>query len=348
MLKYVVVSGYSMTGKTVVTDILKEFKGYNVPIHTAEFNLLRIQGGLLDLCTALYDDWSPIRSDAAIRRFKNVVLRTGTVASIRDPKSLFISNGMNYDAFFNNRFLEISEKYIQSLIDYQYKIEWPYLSIDESPIKQFQTRLERILFKKKIFWRNVYGTVSKEFIPKTQIYLDSLFSELASESTIAFVMHNTVEPYNPIRGLNLFNNARIIIVQRDPRDVYSSNFVRNGAFVPDFEVNRHWNLKLGVTGAGNIDTFIQRQLAQFTKVNSEFDDDRVLRILFEDLVLDYELTLKKIYDFLDETPEIHIKKGEFFKPELSSRNIGLWKKMTDQTVISKIESALKPYCYYEK
>ena len=74
MLKYAVISGYSMTGKTVVTDILKEFQGYNVPIHIAEFNLLRIQGGLLDLCTALHDDWSPIRSDAAIRRFKNVVL----------------------------------------------------------------------------------------------------------------------------------------------------------------------------------------------------------------------------------------------------------------------------------
>jgi hypothetical protein len=255
---------------------------------------------------------------------------------------------MNYDAFFNNRFFELSEEYIQSLIDYEYKIEWPYLSIDESPIKQFQTRLERTLFKKKIFWRNVYGTVSKEFIPKTQTYLDSLFSELVSESTTAYVMHNAVEPYNPIRGLNLFNNARIIIVQRDPRDVYSSNFVRNGAFVPTFEVDRHWDLKLGVTGAANIDTFIQRQLAQFTKVDTELDDERVLRIRFEDLVLDYELTLKKIYEFLGETPEIHIKKGEFFKPELSSKNIGLWKKMTDQTVISKIESALKPYCYYEK
>ena len=66
------------------------------------------------------------------------------------------------------------------------------------------------------------------------------------------------------------------------------------------------------------------------------------------MVLNYEKVLQQLYDFLGETPEIHAKKGEFFKPELSSKNVGLWKKMADQTVISRIESALKPYCYYEK
>lgn len=347
MPKYTIISGFNMTGKTVMTDILKEFEGYNVPIHTAEFNLLRIQGGILDLYNALEEDWSPIRSDAAIRRFRKVVLKLGMNASIKNPTSLFLANGMNYNQFFNGKFFEITERYISSLIDYTYNIEWPYLSIDESPLKQFYTRLQWTIFKKKVFLREVYGTVPNLFVEKTRNYLDELFQSIANEDGETFVLHNTVEPFNPTRGLHLFNGAKIIAVQRDPRDVYAANFVRDGAFIPTFEVDRHWELKMGLTGAANIETFIKRQLAQYNRVKVEKDDDRILRLRFEEIVMNYDETLQKIYNFLDIDNSKHIRKGDFFKPELSKKNIGLWKLMEDQTNIKLIEKALSKYCYYE-
>jgi hypothetical protein len=40
-----------------------------------------------------------------------------------------------------------------------------------------------------------------------------------------------------------------------------------------------------------------------------------------------------------------IRKGEFFKPELSKKNIGLWKLMKNQTNILLIENELNKYCY---
>lgn len=334
-----------MTGKTVVTDILKEFDDFNVPAHTAEFNLLRIQGGLLDLYNALEEDWSPIRSDAAIRKFKQVVLKLGSKADLRKPASLFIANGMNYNNFFNNKFFDISDRYIDSLIDHTYNIEWPYLSIDKGPANQFLERIYRGLYKKKIFHSEVYGSSQNNFIENTRSYIDELFNSISFDGPKNFVLHNAVEPFNPTRGLNLFNDAKIIIVHRDPRDVYASNFVRNEAFSPSFEVARHWDLKMGLTSADNIKTFIKRQKAQYDRVKSYNDDCRILRLSFEQIVMNYERTIKSIYSFLNINEKQHIRKGVFFKPELSKKNIGLWKLMKDQTNISLIKNELNKYCY---
>ena len=69
-LRYLDLSGYAFTGKHAVIDLVREFAGYTVAHFQFEFNLLRIQGGIRDLETALSDDWSPIRSDAAVRRFR--------------------------------------------------------------------------------------------------------------------------------------------------------------------------------------------------------------------------------------------------------------------------------------
>lgn len=334
-----------MTGKTVVTDILKEFDDFNIPAHTAEFNLIRIQGGLLDLYNALEEDWSPIRSDAAIRRFKKVVLKLGTKANFGKPASLFIANGMNYNNYFNNNFFDITDRYLDSLIDYTYNIEWPYLSIDNGPLNQFMERIKRTLNKKKVFHNQVFGSIKNNFIENTRSYIDELFNSTSFDGPKNFVLHNAVEPFNPTRGLNLFNNAKIIIVHRDPRDVYASNFVQNEVFSPSFEVKRHWDLKMGLTSADNIETFIKRQKAQYDRVKASSDDSRVLRLSFEQIVMNYESSIKSICAFLNISEQQQIRKGQFFKPELSKKNIGLWKLMKDQTNISLIENQLNKYCY---
>jgi hypothetical protein len=342
---FIIVSGYNMTGKTVITDLLKEFNEFNVPAHTAEFNLLRIQGGLLDLFNALEEDWSPIRSDAAIRRFKKVVLKLGTKASFKKPLSLFIANGMNYNNYFNNNFFDISNRYINSLIDYTYNIEWPYLSIENGPMNQLFDRIKSRLYKKRVFTKVIYGSIQNNFVQNTRNYIDELFNSFSLETTRTFVLHNAVEPFNPTRGLNLFNNAKIIIVHRDPRDIYASNFVRNHVFSPSFEVARHWDLKIGLTSADNIHTFIKRQKAQYDRVKLINDDERILRLSFEQIVMNYEDTIKNICNFLNINKNQHIYKGQFFKPELSKKNIGLWKHMKDQTNILLIEKELNKYCY---
>ena len=113
--------------KRYFNRFFKEFSSIYVQDHLFEFNLLRIQGGLIDLKHNLYDNWSPIRSDAAIRRFHQLILRLGTQAKINNFKSIGLASGNNYNSF-NDSFIDISEKFINKLIVLKGYKSWTFQS----------------------------------------------------------------------------------------------------------------------------------------------------------------------------------------------------------------------------
>src|SRR2546423_7306875 len=98
------ISGFGFCGKSVSTELFREVDGFHVPDRFFEVNLLRIQGGLLDLRHALLDEYSVIRIDAALTRFERVAAVMGSVARLSSPRSLAAANGMNYDAYFRGTF----------------------------------------------------------------------------------------------------------------------------------------------------------------------------------------------------------------------------------------------------
>ncbi|WEK19666.1 MAG: sulfotransferase [Candidatus Pedobacter colombiensis] len=347
-MKFVDISGFGHSGKSVVTDLLKEFKGYNVPHYNFEFNLLRLQGGLIDLQHALIDNWSPIRSDSAIRRFEKLIRRIGPSANIRKPHTLFYANGMNYDAAFNGMFTEISQQYLERIVNYKYISEWPYKLIDDPPLKQFVARLQtKLKFKSQHLTEISVTSLNKvQFILETQNYLSSLFDAIKNPGDTAVVMHNAFEPYNPVSAMNFFSNSKLIVVQRDPRDIYASVTNNHGGYVPKFETSKHWKLKQSMLVVNDLDRFCEQQLVCYNHVVAG-SDINILRLRFEDIVLNYESVLEKIYAFLGETKEVHNNKGRFFKPELSMKNIGLWKSSNNMDGIAHIEKVLGEQCYYE-
>jgi hypothetical protein len=71
---------------------------------------------------------------------------------------------------------------------------------------------------------------------------------------------------------------------------------------------------------------------------------RVLRLQYENLVQHYEETLPQIMAFLGENPATHVRGRQYFKPEQSAKNIGLWRTYPDQAAIAFIRSELAEYC----
>ena len=71
-------SGYSCSGKSIVYDLLtcsKSFYGFGVNFH---FELSRAPGGIIDLREAISgENWSPIRSSEAIRRYFRLIENLG-------------------------------------------------------------------------------------------------------------------------------------------------------------------------------------------------------------------------------------------------------------------------------
>jgi len=337
-IRYLDLSGYAFTGKHAVIDLIREIHGYSVAHFQFEFNLIRIQGGIRDLETALSNDWSPIRSDAAVRKFKKLAHRLAAKNSWSDPSTWFEAVGWNYDEFFNGQFTQATSEYLRELIQITWKTEWPYHSSELGPLEIFSKKLLRLLRVRSAFDIDYYLAPPDDFLAKTQKYLQSLIEAFARPGDHTVVMHNSFEPFNPSRAIRYFRDARSIIVDRDPRDVY----VAQNCYVPP-ESNAKPSPYRPVETSP--DAFCQRfKLMRQAALKASDTPGRVLRIKFEDLVLRYEETVQQILTFLGEDKRSHKYPGKYFIPGQSCKNIGIWKTYPDQSAIKQIAGELSAYC----
>lgn len=117
----------------------------------------------------------------------------------------------------------------------------------------------------------------------------------------------------------IFHNLKTIIVNRNPKDIYSEQI--KGSFL--FGAN---------PTTDNIKNFCKNYLAQYFLASSIIGKN-VTMIDFEDLVFDQEATLKEISTFLDIDP-IEINSG-FLYP--SRRNIEIYNSYLSQEQIELID-----------
>ena len=135
-------SGYMFSGKTALNLLMEELDGFNVHHWDMEFNLLRLQDGVMDLEKALVEDWSLIRSNSAIIRFRKLVKHLdGTYSKF--PYKLFNFHSDFYQTRFNYKFSGLSEKYINDLIDSSWKSEWPYPLYDMCELESFSRKIKK-------------------------------------------------------------------------------------------------------------------------------------------------------------------------------------------------------------
>jgi hypothetical protein len=323
MAKFLDLSGYTFSGKHAVIDLVREFKGYHTPHFEFEFCLLRVQDGLMDLEKALVDDWSLVRCVAALRRFKRLIdILSGP------PKRLSITpGGYGYETHFSGNFFRISQQYLNSLIDVSWQAEWPYAFHDLGIWEFFSRKVLKKLGKKNALFTEMALSSGEGFIEKTQKYLEDLFTQGIGEQYSTYLMYNAFEPFNPERPLRYFKDARCIIVDRDPRDNYVTGV--NYSFT-----------------SSDVQSFILRHKLFREQTEKQIKStERILKVQFEDLVLNYDTIVPTILNFLQEDEEIHIHKKRYFDPAISSQNIGIWKDYPKQDEIDLIEKELGAYCY---
>ena len=68
-------------------------------------------------------------------------------------------------------------------------------------------------------------------------------------------------------------------------------------------------------------------------------------VRFEELVLQYSITVTKVLRFLGIDEDKHIHPKKYFNPEISKKNIGLWKSFANQDSIDLIYRELRDFCY---
>ena len=312
-MKIIDLSGYMFSGKTAVSDILREFDCLHVPNYRIEFDLLRMPGGLIDLKHAVID-WSPVRSYAAVCRFDKLV---NTLAlSPRFPLKLY-KTGFGYAKRYPN-IVRLKDEFLRSIKVVEWDTPWPYADIDDGPLDTF---IRKCYSKLSISKPRNYFLVSKElFMQSAQKFIQGLLVDGNDGiQPNVVVTHNALEPFSPSDNVDLLGeDALSIVVDRDPRDIYAT------AITTQVDFNDNLQLYRQIAGAHDVEIFIKRYLSYRGNIN--INSERVLRLSFSDVVLNYSETLQKICDFSGLTLSQQTRKKEYFSPEKSIINLDIWKQ----------------------
>ena len=171
------------------------------------------------------EDWSPIRSDAAYKKFVRLANIMGRDPAPWDPVGWYRRSGHRYDRRFKTAFTKLSLDFADSLLIGDYQTYWAFDGLDESNFKRSVKRfLRRFGFGEL---ETVYLLDNVEFDKKARSFVAELYRSFVPSSTSCIVLNNGLEPFNPAPGLAMLK-AKQIQVLRDPRDVYVSGLNSKG------------------------------------------------------------------------------------------------------------------------
>jgi len=314
-----VISGLGASGSSALCDLLKEIKWYYVmPI---EFRLFTDPDGIISLENSLVDNWTIFQSDLAIKRFHQLAIRLN-----RKFSSPYY--GDSQPKIIEDSIYQPLNKYLNRLLDFRYKGMWVGIKSIHSilMIKLYkQLSLPRSMLK-DIFVSKVMSR--EEFIEHTCEFVNGFINLCLKKSNKRhFVFDEGYASMNPLKVLKYVPHGKMIIVIRDPRDVYCES--RKWLFLPD-----------------SVEDFIKFQKNLYKRLAAQtnnMNSTRLLIIKFEDLVLKYNNTVRCIFKFLNINPDDHYKKNCYFLPEESKKNVGLWKINPNYEDIKKIYIPYSPY-----
>ena len=332
--KYSVVTcaSFGSSGSGVVTDFLGEFEGIYNP-GDYEFRFLQDYGGVTTLEDCLVHSHHRLNSDIAIKNFiKYTRYQCGDIFNRR------------YNRFFNGRFGEITEAFLKDIID----IEWPgyweeYQVLSPKYVTIFKykiwPRILRLLQGNKYYIaryvprRPMYysNPTAERFQKAVRQYVRNLCSEVDPKGENRFIYFDQLMPPDNIdRYFNYFDDLRVIVVDRDPRDYYIENVLKLGeGWVPE-----------------DVDKYIALYKGLRSKIDTEHENNNIKRIQFEDAIFKYDEFKTEIMSFLQLSESSHVRPLLQFNPAVSRNNVQLWKKVqVPEGDVAKIEKELGEYCY---
>ncbi len=335
-MKLITCASYYGSGSSAITNILGEFDNIFY-MGDFEFRFIQDPDGVSDLEHQIVENHNRHNSGYALKKFKKNIDFLSSTGKIK-----------KYERFFNNKFKLISYNYIDKLSLFKYDSVWHQDVKDKGLIYYFLDRVYNKLLTHTVGLVNhkpekMYTLLKKDFtyathpsqeyfLNCTKEYIHELFS-IANKDNKEFVMADQlVPPSNLDRYFRYFNNLKVFVVDRDPRDLYLlEKLYWNGSIIPCYDIK------------------LFCQWFSYTREhrkNEDLNNSNRIFIQFENLIYNYEITLERIYKFVGIKEDHHIYKKKYFNPEISIKNTRLWEKHPQfGKDIKYIEENLKDYCY---
>ena len=334
MSRVISCASYYGTGSSAITDYFSEYENV-YSLTNYEFRFLQDPDGISDLEFNLVENHNRHNSGHALKRFKRLVdFNAGTFFNKR------------YEPFFDNQYKKLSYEYINNLIDFEFKGYWFYDFYDKGKFFYYRKLLPgkvlRKLFPKQS--ENTFVNVlpkeitycakpgEKKFVECTKRYISSLLDVANKDSKEYIMVDQMVPPSNVDRYTKYFENIKVFVVERDPRDLYIlSKYIWKDHIIPTDSVE------------------IFCKWYKYTRAHRKkevYNPDTTMLVQFEDLIYKYDDTTKRMAEWVGINVENNTKKKTIFDPSKSIKNTKLWiGKKEYEKEIEYISTELSEYLY---
>lgn len=317
--KYLCVSGYGWSGSGLYIDFLKELDGFSSL--DFEFSLIKEPKGLLDLDYALTENWDVLRAHFALNDFKEY-------CNILNRKDIKIGRwGLDIGASLAVDFIKVTDEFVVDISKFKYQGNTRIQKYHISHIQSlFQKIARRVMPKRFGSQQMIFAQLgNKEFARKVRRYLNKLFDErFKSDQVKCLILDQAIPTTNSLRALEYLESSKLIIIDRDPRDIYV-DLIRN-------------NVLMGADAAG-----VERAQKYVTwhrglRAGKPAPSRDILHLNFEDLIITPSVILEKLKIFID--LEGDWGEGHNYDFSQSAGNVGLWKQFPFNDEIKFIEENL--------
>ena len=339
MNKIIVPTGYMGSGSSAVTGLISEIEGFDADQGTFEYVFLHCPNGVFDLEDKLLLGNNALRSDEALRTFR------ATMKQLFDKNYWWVGH---YNVNLCPQFMQYTEEYIQSLIQYRPAFFWYWQeNADWKMILKLICKrmvklatLGKVNLPKPLVYKDVAVSYvqPEEFYEKTGAYLQKLWDAMGLDKR-NLILDQLLLPFNLHRVEHYFKPGQLkaFVVRRDPRDVFITNkyiWPSQAEQVP-YPTDVHEFCKC------------YRSLREMEK---ESTYEGVCRIRFEDLIYDYDNTAEKIYAALGVDAKDHKNKKTKFDPARSIENTQLFRAKPEfaeegEIIARELAEYLYPFPY---
>lgn len=321
--------GFGSTGSSAVSDYLKEFDDISV-IDDLEFTWVVQQDGLIDLeHKVMHPHFRTTDSIIAIERYLELMKR---------KMHSYEVHGLSSQAF---------QQSVEAFIDAITQVSWDWYDLRDD-YKGLIGRYVRkaIMIRRFIPWmekkkgtriscypmKKVRLSVKPQnFYEAARKHVSEMLCGMGADPSKHLVLDQPFSGDNPQAAFPFFHDAYAIVVDRDPRDNY--------VFARTRLLGRNHFMAVDT-----VEDFVKYYRALRDGQPYQEKHDRVLSIMFEDMVYHYDETTERIRAFLN-LPE-NPNPRSIFEPSLSIANTQVYKRFPEFAKdIEVIERELPEYLF---
>ena len=338
-MKIITCAGYYATGSSAVTDFFSEFSNC-ASVGDMEFRFIHDPDGLRDLEYNLIENNNRHNTSNAIKRYIKLAKYWNGNCIMK-----------LYRKQMGNTFLKHTREFVDQITELKCNVWWHVDEMERGRVFDFidkgfskvysrfykavinhNGRL-RYSFLELLKEKAYFSAIDKEtFYKYVREYVEKVVRELNPENKEFVMVDQLLPPSNIYQYLNYFDDIKVIVIDRDPRDLFlNANEFYREKIIPYSDVEQYCKWY---------------ELVRRHRKTEVYDPKQVLFVQFEDMIYQYEKTMEQLVEFSGIRMDNWTSPKSHFDPSISIKNTNLSAKFPKyKDDIAYIEQHLKEYLY---